>query len=558
MKHVATAPHEWSANYLFATDGMDPWFGCHARVQAGDGSQSAAFEHDGDRFVAKLYYQEGGLKAPDVLPSGRPFEMDTVREFRIAVKRSRSEDENQQEKMNAHIRPRWQGMESKGDSANPSVPDALGDEAVSVRVSSSNLEPARICELLERAADAVGVNGHYFAARKAHDLSNVVDAARYVRVDEDVAGPLHARDGPIVQLAHLLEHDRTGYRKLVQNDTDERGRDLPGYYHTVTLDPQRVREAWPSHSFPREVKHYYAREALGMEGSLSHPKLEASYQVSRWDDTLHPVHDDDQIEQELEESILSVLSEAGINLRPADRGREPPEGEERDPFPFVTDAYFDALEHDRGRRLIELDLTAIQSRQESVVIKHLADGMSPVQWESLETLVTDGGRVAPSDIAGEWGRHVDSVRRALREMDGIVERGYAEVSLRSEHVAEMVHEAVNDAQEAVRTAVETTAKATEMAERGIDSTTSAFVAFCARHGIDVNDRRDARLEIRVGDDLNASERENYIKQAFRLWCDAGRDPQAFREAKVKMGELGVSAAHYWIGNSEGSFHVKNW
>jgi len=41
----------------------------------------------------------------------------------------------------------------------------------------------------------------------------------------------------IAGLAHLLENDRQGFRKLVQNDDDEQGRNLPGYYHTVTLGP---------------------------------------------------------------------------------------------------------------------------------------------------------------------------------------------------------------------------------------------------------------------------------------------------------------------------------
>jgi len=47
-------------------------------------------------------------------------------------------------------------------------------------------------------------------------------------------------------------------------------------------------EAWPEHDLPKEVKHYYAREAFQADPDdpLAHPKLGASYQVSRWDDTL--------------------------------------------------------------------------------------------------------------------------------------------------------------------------------------------------------------------------------------------------------------------------------
>jgi hypothetical protein len=68
-------------------------------------------------------------------------------------------------------------------------------------------------------------------------------------------------------MAHLLENDRTGYRKLVQNDDDEHGQNLPDYYHTATLDAQRLGEAFPGHRYPKEAKHYYAREAASTDES---------------------------------------------------------------------------------------------------------------------------------------------------------------------------------------------------------------------------------------------------------------------------------------------------
>lgn len=77
---------------------------------------------------------------------------------------------------------------------------------------------------------------------------------------------------------------------------------------------------------------------------------------------------------------------------------------------------------EEGPEIVSLDVTEIRSTQESVVIRHLADGLSPVQWESLETLVTDGGEVSPADIAEDHGRHVESVRRALRGIEDLIER----------------------------------------------------------------------------------------------------------------------------------------
>lgn len=60
-----------------------------------------------------------------------------------------------------------------------------------------------------------------------------------------------------------------------------------------------------------------------------------------------------------------------------------------------------------------ISATQIGQAQENVVNKCLADGLSPVEWESLEMLVTDGGTVSPNDIVTKYNRHPDSVRRAL-------------------------------------------------------------------------------------------------------------------------------------------------
>lgn len=73
-------------------------------------------------------------------------------------------------------------------------------------------------------------------------------------------------------------------------------------------------------------------------------------------------------------------------------------------------------------------------------------------------LVTDGGKLSPADLAEATDRHVDSVRRALRRMDDLVETKYAEVGLRSTRVAEIVHEAAQEAKDATRRAVEASAK----------------------------------------------------------------------------------------------------
>ena len=540
MKAVELAFHEYAANYLFDDHALKPFFACDSRVKDGDGSQVAEFEIGSERWVVKLYYQDSGIVHPGPEnPQGTPFKINEIREFRLSVSRHPEEDPVGEQSFNAHLAPRWQGMEiedDQGERSEYSVPETI-TEAVNVKINGSNIDFRRYHELLCRAAESVGIHRRYF--ERPHPYSNVQDAERYVRLDSDRSGPVHARDGPIASMAHLLENDRDGYRKLVQNERDEKGRHLPGYYHTVTLGPRRVSEAFPGHTFPREVKHYYSREAAGMDDDepLANPKLGASYQVSRWDETIGVTDDDlEDLITQLDETVCSVMADAGLPIHPADDDRGNGLG------PFVPDAYFDPTEeHDVN--VVSLDLTQIRETQESVVVKHLSDGLSPVEWEALETLVTDGGQVSPEDIAEEHGRHVDSVRRALKRIPELVESEYGSVSLRSNHVAEMVHDAVQEARDATRRAVEAGAKALEAAERGIDETTSALVAWCAKHGVDVDDRQEARVMLRLQGVENVEAR---LKEAYRLWTDAGKDPARFRSAQVDLGERGKSAAWRWL------------
>ena len=530
---VATAPHEFAANFVFDRHGLSPHFAADRRVKDGDGSQVGEFSADGERWVAKLYYQSSNIVSPgERTPQGTEFGIEEMREHRIAVSRHPDEDETGEQSFNAHIAPRWQGMEvekSDGTVFDLSVPDSL-IEGVNVRVSGSNIEFSRYRGLLQDAADAVGINPWYFA--EPNDLSNVQDAERYVRIRREKSGPIHARAGPIVSMAHLLENDQCGYRKLVQNDTDGHGRDLPGHYHTVTLGPKRIRAAFPNHDLPKEIKHYYAREArsVARDSPLRDPKLGASYQASCWDETLGATDDDlEQLSRELDETVYAVLADAGLSLRP-------------DAEIYRPDAYFAIDEYGGAdREIIDLDLPSIRSSQESVVVRHLADGFSPVEWDAISTLVTDGGQVSPQHIADENDRHVGSVYRALRRIPDLVETEYGSVKLRSNHIAELVYDAVETARDATREALEAGARAIEAAERGADEDTAALMTWAAARGIDVDDSGEARLVLRADDlaDWPTDKRARKMKELYRLWTESGRSAIRFREGVVRFGKKGL-------------------
>lgn len=540
-KTIELACHEFDANYLFDQRGLQPFFACDSRVKDGNGKQVAEFESEGDRWVVKLYYQNSNIVPPASgrTATGTDWTLHEPREFRFKVGRHPEEDPVGKQSFNAHIAPRWQGMKTEnsyGEVSEFSVPDEI-EEGINVKVRGSNIDFYRYQILLQKAANAVGLSVKYF--RNPHEHSNVQDAERYVRLLKDASGPIHARDGPIAQMGHLLEHDRSGYRKLVQNDDDEKGRNRPGYYHTATLGPRRIREAFPDHQLPKEQKHYYAKEAVSLPDShpLAHPKVGASYQTSLDDRDEHiGVTDDDldNLVHELDQTVLSILAEAGIDIYPSDDGV------------FVEDAYFKPQTTDDGPEPVSLDLTRIKSNQESVVIRYLTDGLSPIQWESLETLVTDGGEISPQDIADSHDRHVESVRRALREMEDLVHKEYAKVSLRSDHIAEMVHSAVQEARDGVKRAMETSAKAIHAANAGMDESMSVFISWAARHDIDIDDalnRREARMVMRFGEHKSTDATKRAIREGFRIWTGAGMPAERFRSAQIQFSD--GSRANAW-------------
>jgi hypothetical protein len=512
---IETAPHEFAAHFLFEACGLEPFFACDRRVKDSGGSQNATFENNGEMREATLSYRDSGLKHPGrQLPSGTEFWLDEMREFELTI--ASDDDPVGERSIYLLIAPRWQGRRSESGTEIP-VPDDV-EEAVNLHVQGSNIEFDQYKALIQNAMRAVGINGRYFET--LHEFSTILDADRYVRVHEDASGPVHARDGPITQLGHLLEHDRVGRLKLVQYDNDECGRQKPGYYHNATLGPRRVREAFPSHELPKEVKHYYAQEAAGMDDDrdLSHPKVGTSYQKSFWKEKLPATQAGlEQLTIELEETLLSVLAEAGLPIRPSTGA-------------YVEDAYFRPTELERDRNLVELDFTQIQHRQESVVIKHVADGLSPTEWDALEVLVTDGGEVSPKNIAEEKDRHPGSVRRALKRNPELVEHEYGSVSLRSDYIADLVHDAVEEAREARKRAAEVGAKAIEAAERGIDQGTSAFIAWAAKHDVDVTDRASIELQLNFGP-VNDIRRK--LREGFDLWREADMPEARYGMANVR-------------------------
>lgn len=523
--------HEFTANLNFNSDGLQPWFAADSIIKQNGGSveiENATIGVVDCPATVKLYYQDSAIQPPErgETLAGSTVEQESIREFRIQVE---ANDGLGERKANFHIRPRWANLKAETDDGRTTeipVPDSLANEhtdALNVRASGSNIPFDDYTALLGQAADAIGIRPGYFA--DTHATSNIQDAARYVRIHRGQSGPIHARDGPLVQLAHVLENDRDGYRKLVQNDRDKRGQATPGFYHTATLGPDRVREVWPNHALPVECKHYLKNDYHERTDDLKHPKLEVAYQVSRHDETLR--FDEDSIEQlytELDETVYSILDAAGLSLRGGDGS------------PYVSDHYFNAENATTEASVVSLDLAQVRQEQEHVVVKHLADGLSPIQQEALGTLVTDGGTVSPDDLADAHDRHTDAVNRALNKMDDLIEKEYGSISLKSTYVAELVKTATENAKDAVKKATKATAEALEAADRGLDERTSAFIAWQEAHGVTFTEKDDS-VSLSFGeieaDDYNEARRvvREKLREGLQLWEDMNRDVMKFRSGR---------------------------
>jgi hypothetical protein len=311
----------------------------------------------------------------------------------------------------------------------------------------------------------------------------------------------------------LLSNDRSGFRSHTADDTKG-----AGHYHVAVIDSERVSEAIPFHRFAKQIKHYHVREgSSSVEGALSHPKVgvrfhsKANGGTISWDDA-------ERLERELDEWLLNSLSWAGIEIE--------------ETAAFVADDYFSADTESRQRRIVEDPLPSIADQQENVVITHLRDGLNDSDLDVLETLVTDGGDVSPSDVADDTEWHLDTIYAAVNRLEGMVEHEYDSLSLRSNRIAELVTERVRAAEEALIDAAETSARVLERAD-AIDRASDALVEWCERHGISISDRRDGQLAIRAGRVGSRDRLEEILRDGLLMWINSGYAAEEFRNARVE-------------------------
>jgi hypothetical protein len=529
---VETAWHEGDVNLVFddrgdcCSHGLEPFYAAERIVRENGGSKRARCRLGEHTISLTLYYQESGIAALNH-PSS---ELDTVREFRISWEVVDEDDDVGERSGNIHIAPRTPKMTDSDGDVISTPKDLTG---VNCRVLGSNFPVPKYGELLHRATQALGFDGRYFATERIHqEYSNIQDAARYVRLIRGESGPIHATDGVLARISNLLANDREGYRKHIADDSE-----APGYYHTATIGPTRSSELVDQHHLPKEFKHYLPREAdsLDPKNPIYHPKVEVALQASRLDEPVR-WEQRDRVARELDEALLNLLAWEGYpvtddDLEDDDRDGGPPPGGRG---PYVEDEYFSVETERRQCRLLEDPTPELKTRQESLVMKHVVNGLEDSDVDVLDVLVSDGGDISPQDVAEETGWRIDTIYRAIDRIEDLVEHSYDELTLRSHFIAERVCEAVQHAREHLTDATETLATSLEQTV-GMDLANDALLEWVDGWGVEVDDRRDAQLALRFGRlEMTRNEFIVVLTNGLHEWMRAGWHRDRFLEAEVDV------------------------
>ncbi|KZN23908.1 hypothetical protein A4G99_13845 [Haladaptatus sp. R4] len=471
------------------------------------------------------------------------FRIENVREY--SVKMHPAGVENHRDalrKASFNVRPRWPNLESEDGYRDPSNPhDLLG---IDVEYTGSNIDPRVYPKLFYQAMGVLqGQQGKKWSnptyipyddvrPENIHHSSNITDGELYVRLDKDLTGPLYAIDGPIHRISMLLADERRGYAKSIRDD-----RECEGYYHVATIDHERAGELLGGHVLGKEFKHYHVRNPDAVEGdaTLEHPKFGVALQNSVTDRT---VYWDDlrRVETELDEALLNALDWTDIPIRP-------------DGQVYVEDDVFEVTGERRFRNLVPNRLPSIQQEQHDDVMR-VVPNLAPTDVEIAEELLTDGGQIAPKNLAEDLGRHIDTVYTSLKRLGSIVVHEYGDVRLRSKNVAQEILKYLRGAKESFQVSMSEAADRLVQAEKVVDGD-SAFARWRETYGVEFDDREGEPDELTM---KYTPESKDEVRRILRTganrWSQlTGKAVRQFAfevRPAVRLADGTVFAPQYWV------------
>ncbi|QCC46596.1 DUF7845 domain-containing protein [Halobellus limi] len=442
-RFIEPQSHEADIHFIFAEDGLDPYYALNAVIRKEhddwqtEGKPKTTMEFRGETWALVADYDQQPIDPW----SHESYRMESAPLFRIyfaakdALYDGKPADQSGKVRGGTMtIRPRWPNMTKDGGTPVRGVPD-LGKPYIDVQVQASNIEHSCYPELVRTAMAAFDVSHRYF--ENPHEMSNINDLARYVRVRRSKSSPLYAADGPIARTHAVLEAGQEGYRKHVEDHTK-----VPGYHVSTIVDDKRARDIIPGQQLGKEIKHYYPRDPSYYEpgDALYHPKLEVAYQTARTDETLR-WSDLDEAVRELDEAIYNYLDWADLPVR-------------ADEETFRSDEYFDAsAESHRSVKLVDCPLPDVEDEQEHVVMRLWGNTLESDR-DLIDSLVTDGGKPTREELANRTGYSYRTVRRFVNRCEDVVRDAYDGLSIDSKHKEQLLIDRVRTAESQFRESVE--------------------------------------------------------------------------------------------------------
>ncbi|MFC3958905.1 hypothetical protein [Halovivax cerinus] len=507
--------HEFDAHFHMVRDGLKPYYALTKTRKEHDwqtgGKPTATFDVDGETWHACLDYDD-----QPIVPWDDPsYRLNTAYLYRIYIVCEDETYDDERADRSKRVkggtityRPRWPGMKKRDDETGE-VSEVngymdLGLPYLDAQIQASNVDFDRYPDLLAEASAAFGLPRRYF--HEFHETSTIVDAAVYVRVCRDDSGPIYAPDGPLARIHSLLEGDRSGYRKHVEDN-----RDRPGDYVATIVDDERARKLIRGHRIGKEVKHYYLKDPETYESDEfgHHPKLEVGYQTSVTEETVYWDREDgldrNDLRRELEETLANVLEWAGFDVTGGGR--------------YFGDAYFDPDDRERrSLKLVDCPLPKIESEQEAAVMCLWGD-MKPSDEALTKFLLSDGGEVSPADAADGTGYCYDTILRAVDRLEGFVRHTYGQLEIESDYAAEAMIKRVRSAGE--QFSREIGSAAMQVAEDAQGVASDALDTWRTRYDAGIEcDRDDCRLLLKPR--LTATDREHareIAREAYTAVCE---------------------------------------
>jgi len=523
VTHSRTQVHEWSGNLLFDAgepytdhDGDAPYWALRAIFSRdiGGGASNVSVEIDGEEWTVSLSNQKSGLRPR------KSDDVESLYEYRLNA------DGKGERKIRLLIQPRldWESDERHPDG----VPESLG-LATNVRVDIAvNVGPQEtrhlVPDLFERTFQELGVRwNHQFFRGRIHEYSNLTQLERYVRLQREQARKIVRLDGIFHRMFNLVAN-REGSKIVFSADN----RDIVGHNHQVRLDTDAISNLFPGWRTGGQFKHYHP-EFVGdrdPDDPLFHPKVAYLFKKKWNDGNSVPWDRLDELNRQVEENLMNLLEWADVPTKPGGW--------------FVEDDHFapGPSEYDIG--FYDDPTPQIERDQDSVILRTISR-LSDTDQDVLESVaLTDGGRDV-DEIAVDTGWSHSTIYRVLNKLDGLLDTDNGNVRFISSKIAQRVQDVLDVASDAVDAAVRSIEDILSVDPRDLERKGRAFQNWLNRYAADLLEQsadgetkiriRTLLSEIKSGPGEYAPEIVNY---GYIAWCDAGRDPAAFREARIEF------------------------